>query len=377
MTLIKITSTEQFRELESEWNQLTAEPLRGFDWNFAWWTSFGTGCELRIYCCEHDGRIVGIAPFFVDHWLGQKRLRFLGSGSTCSDYAEIISLPAHRNDFVTEIAADINNASNISMVELEGVCGGTQDDLICEQLGNSFWRYQGELEPTWILKIPETWEQFVISTGQSLRRKVKKAVKRLETGEINVCSTRDKLDFGSAFDILVELHQERFVSKGEPGVFSDPRFESFLRMAVRSLCSKNRAEILVAYSQGNPIVAQLYLLGEQGPQLYQSGVRMEAMKLEPGHLLFTYAVRKAIENGFRVFDFLRGSEAYKPYWGAVPRPLLNIRYVSRNILPTAVNSTYRFLRSVKHSYSRLRANSCADRAVRERPAKNGIRRQTI
>ncbi len=359
MKLNKITTTDQFVALEPAWNELTTEPLRSFDWNFAWWKSFGDGCELSIYCYERGGKIVGIAPFFVDHWLGQKRLRFLGSGSTCSDYAEIIALSAHRDDFVSEIANDINESKSISMVELDGVCGEAQDNLICEQLGNSFWRYEGELEPTWILDIPETWDQFVGSAKHSLRRKVKNAVKRLENGDVMVCSTRDALDFGSAFDILVELHQVRFVSKGEPGVFSDQRFESFLRTAIKSLCGKDRAEILVAYWNGNPIVAQLYLLGDTGPQLYQSGVRVDAMKMEPGHLLFTYAVRKAIDNGFRVFDFLRGSEPYKPYWGAVPQPLMNIRCVSKNFVPTVVNSTYRFLRNVKHGYSRLMAKSRA------------------
>lgn len=359
MMLSKITTTDQFLKLESAWNDLTTEPLRSFDWNFAWWKSFGDGCELRIYSYENSCKLVGIAPFFVDQWLGQKRLRFLGSGSTCSDYAEIISLPAYRDDFVSEIADDIKDSNSISMVELDGVCGEAQDEMICERLGASFWRYEGKLEPTWILDIPETWEQFVGSAKHSLRRKVKNAVKRLENGDVMVCSTRNALDYGSAFDILVELHQERFVGKGEPGVFSDQRFESFLRTAIKALGRKDRAEILVGYWKGNPIVAQLYLLGNAGPQLYQSGVRMDAMKMEPGHLLFTYAVRKAIDNGFRVFDFLRGSEPYKPHWGAEPQPLMNIRCVSRNFLPTAVNTTWRFLRNVKHGYSRLMAKSRA------------------
>ena len=164
---------------------------------------------------------------------------------------------------------------------------------------------------------------------------------------MRVKSTLDGIPFHKAFDVLVDLHQRRFVSKGERGVFSDPRTNNFLSSAIESLCAKNRAEILIGYVEEAPFVAHLYLLGEKGPQLYQSGANPEFMKLEPGHLMFSYAVRKAIENGHTELDFLRGDEAYKSFWGAERQPLLKTRFVSRSVGPTIINHSYRALRYAK------------------------------
>ncbi len=353
MTLRIVSTTKQLIELKSAWQSLTQEPLRSFDWNLSWWMNFGDSGELRTYCFEQEGRILGIAPFFIDRWMGQQRLRFLGSGTTCSDYAEIIATPEARSDFVAAIVADIQSSRSIGMVELEGIRGVPTDELVWESIGQPirgepFWQYACELEPTWVLGMPASWEQFLSCSNKSLRRKVRKAVKRLDVGELVVRSTLDGLNFESAFDALVDLHQQRFVSKGQPGVFSDVRFTRFLKSALDSLRKMQRAEILVGYAAGEPIVAQLYLISDTGPQLYQSGVRTDQLKLEPGHTLFAYAIRRAIGQGYPVFDFLRGSESYKPYWGAVPQRLLKVRCVSRQLGPTVINQTYRFLRTLKH-----------------------------
>jgi len=362
MTLRIVSTTTQLIDLKSAWHSLTKEPLRSFDWNLSWWLNFGDDFELRTYCFEQEGQVVGIAPFFIDRWVGQQRLRFLGSGTTCSDYAEIIATPEARCDFINAIAADLQSSSSIGMLELEGIRGNQVDELICESIGKSFqekpfWQYACELEPTWVLEMPDSWEQFLSSSSKSLRRKVRKAEKRMDAGELVVRSTLDGLDFESAFDVLVDLHQQRFESKGEPGVFSDPRFTSFLKDAIDLLRQSQRAEILVGYAGDDPIVAQLYLISDSGPQLYQSGVRIDKMNMEPGHTLFTYAVRKAMSQGYPVFDFLRGSEPYKPYWGAVPQQLLKVRCVSKQPVPTAVNQTYRFLRSLKHGCANLLSQS--------------------
>jgi len=162
MSIQKITTTQEFLELEEAWGKLTSEPLRGFSWHSAWWNSFGDSLQLKTYCYRVDGEVVGIAPFFVDRWMGQNRLRFIGSGVTCSDYVEIIAKPEFRNEFVNAIADDIESSKSVSMLELEGVSGADQDDLLPESL-EPFWRYECELEPTWVIQLPPTWEEFVKS----------------------------------------------------------------------------------------------------------------------------------------------------------------------------------------------------------------------
>ena len=85
--LRSLNSIEEFKAIEADWDNLTRDPLRSFAWHFAWWKNFQHLGQLCIFVFEANGKVVGIAPFYLDRWNGQKRLRFLGSGKTCTDYA--------------------------------------------------------------------------------------------------------------------------------------------------------------------------------------------------------------------------------------------------------------------------------------------------
>ena len=81
--------------------------------------------------------------------------------------------------------------------------------------------------------------------------------------------------------------------------------------------------------------------------MYQSGVCDQSMRYEPGHLLFTHTIKRAISDGKAEFDFLRGNEPYKRYWGATERPLFKVRCVSNGLSATLKHQFIRGLRSVK------------------------------
>jgi len=341
-----VKTIEEFNELRHGWNQLTSSPLHSFDWHFAWWDNFKHLGQLNLFVLEHENEILGIAPFFQDRWNGQRRIRFLGSGKTCTDYADLIVDDHWRDYFSAEIAREV--ISTTAMLEMEGVNGTTQQILLEDSLAGEFWRYDTKMQPTWQLSLPQDWSSFKAGSRKSLKRKIKKAEKRLDSDEFNVRSTFDDLPLDQAWDTIVRLHQSRLESKGELGAFKDEQFETFLRDATQKLGQKQRAEIIVAFHNGEPIGAHLVLHSPGTTQLYLAGILAEKSKLEPGHLLITFAVRRAIEQGCEIFDFLRGDQPYKPYWGAIPNQLRSIRFVSRSTIPTVLNQSFRLLRQVKH-----------------------------
>ena len=340
-----VKTIKDFQALQSGWEQLTSEPLHSFSWHFAWWNNFQHLGQLNLFVLEVENHVVGVAPFFQDRWSGQKRLRFLGSGKTCTDYAGLIVTEQWREKFTQEIANEI--ADTAAMLEMEGVDANEPLDSFDEPLGNLFWRYDTDLDPTWQLNLPNDWVAFKAGSKKSLRRKIKKAEKRLNSDEFEIRSTFDDLPFEQAWSDIVRLHQSRFESKGEPGAFNDEHFKRFLHDAVLALGEKGQAEIIVAFHEGEPIGAHLVLHNPGVTQLYLAGILAEKSKLEPGHLLITFAVRRAIEQRCGIFDFLRGDQPYKPYWGAAPVQLRSIRFVSRSTLPTFLNQSFRLLRQVK------------------------------
>jgi CelD/BcsL family acetyltransferase involved in cellulose biosynthesis len=343
-----VSSEADFLSLKPCWNRLTANPMRSFDWHYHWWRTFGSNSELQIFCLESFGEVVGIAPMFADQWLRQSRLRFIGSGKTCTDYPDLIVESKFRAAFINELTCELTENCKFDLIELEGIDDRGPDKELEGSLQTCYWSYQKPTDSCWHFDLPETWEQFYQGRNKSLKRKIRKAEKRVSTGEVTILTTSEGLDFEEAFDHLVTLHQQRFESKGEPGVFADSKFHKFLFEATKELCSNNLAEINVSFADSIPLAAQLYLFADTGPQFYQAGINTDRMDLEPGHLMFTHAVKSAIARNHGEFDFLRGNEPYKPFWGAKPRYLSTVRFVSRKRKPTAINNAYRFARAAKH-----------------------------
>jgi CelD/BcsL family acetyltransferase involved in cellulose biosynthesis len=336
MKIELIESEHDFLALKDGWNELTCEPLSSWEWNYWWWKHLGQNCGLRIIAATRNGALCGVAPLVVDTRGGELCARFIGSGKACTDHVQLIAAPDDVNEFCVAVADQAHQEqgflSDISLLELEGVSPGSNAHTLCRQMRSRFWNYQLGLESTWPIRLPGSWETFVAERHKSLRRKIRKAEKRYEAGEAVARSTNDDLDFDSAFETLVELHQSRFNSKGQPGVFADEAFAQFLRNATRSLAARgNRAEIVIAEVGGEPVAAQLYLQGSRGPQMYQSGICSRRMNLEPGHLLFVHQLKHAINSGCAEFDFLRGDDRYKRAWGGVQSPLNTIRCVSNRL----------------------------------------------
>ena len=350
MKIELLESEPAFLAVKDGWNELACEPFQSWEWNYWWWKHLGHDSQLRIITAVKHGKLCGIAPFIVTSRGGETCLRFIGSGEACTDHVQLIVAQDHTHEFCDAIASQTHQKqgflSDVSLLEFEGVSPASNANTLCERLGNRFWSYRIDLESTWLVRLPSSWETFAAQRHKSLRRKIRKAETRYLTGEAVAKSTKTGLDFESAFDTLVDLHQKRFTSKGEPGVFSDDSFTCFLRNATRELATRGKAEIITAEVCGKPITAQLYLHGSRGPQMYQSGICDQSMKLDPGHLLFVHAITSAIDDGCTEFDFLRGDDKYKRAWGGTPSPLCTIRCVSNRLPSTLKHQVIRGLRQL-------------------------------
>jgi CelD/BcsL family acetyltransferase involved in cellulose biosynthesis len=87
---------------------------------------------------------------------------------------------------------------------------------------------------------------------------------------------------------------------------------------------------------GRPIAAEYQLADSRSVYAYQSGIDPAALRDEPGRLITIATLQKAIADGKKYFDFLRGDEAYKAHWRAQCHPTKDIR-----ILPATSSARLR------------------------------------
>ena len=330
-----ISTIEDFESVRDAWNEFDADLMNSFSWNLWWWKAFQSQGALHLLTFKLAGKLIGFAPFYVDRWFVLKRFRFLASGKTCTDYVDLICDPKHYELCANSLSEYIRE-QKFDVVELECPNEDQLASSVMPALESQYDFDHRDVEPTWLLDLPSEWKEFLSSRRSSLRRKINKAIRRLEAGELVVTSTSEGLPLEAALETLKDLHTRRMNSTGEPGVFADPQFEEFLNNVIREKAAEGKVEIIVASKDDVPVGVQLYFDSSRGYQFYQSGYSPDAMKLEPGHLLFTEMVKRAILRGDTRFDFLRGNEPYKEFWEARPHGQKKLRMISKRTMPRMI-----------------------------------------
>jgi CelD/BcsL family acetyltransferase involved in cellulose biosynthesis len=329
------------------------------DWLSAWWNQYGAGHQLHIVAVAEGDQLLGVLPTYEHESHLGKQLRFLGSGAVCSDYLSAVVDPTcaeavykSLNDCMRESVSQ----SEIEALQLEGI---SQSDAWIPQLAKFADEagYSIRVQPmvnSWSLPLPTSWSELQQShRGRSVYRKAKKCFGRIESNEIVVRQLTHASELNEAMEHLIRLHQARRESVGDQGCFSDPRFEPFLREALGNMLASGTACISVCEKAGVVIGVALLLLGSDTVFMYQSGIDPNYMPLEPGHLTVTGCLLFAISKGHKNYDFLRGDEPYKTYWGAQAQPLQRIILAPPTLKAQTLEVVYRNLGWLKSCYSDL------------------------
>ena len=333
-----ITSLEEFSDCQVEWNALVSKNVfQSWEWQFSWWNAFQDLGDLAIVVVlDDDENWLGFAPWFKTSSVSRgKKVRMLGSGQACSDYSSFAVVPGSERVVVDEIlrvslGPDCDPVfSNVNLFEFEG---HTEDDLVMQAIAARLSPQWGDCDVTeiggaWKTSLPGTWEEFEKSLRKSFQRKTRKASKRLESPEFQalVCGTNQQIK--DRWGDFVSLHQKRRESLGEPGCFADEKFESFLRNATFLLAEAGKAQINMILFEGQPMTANLEFTSGDSTFMYQTGMDPQHLKLEPGHVTFTWAIQDSINREMQTFDFLRGDEPYKRFWNSNRVSLFRTRIV--------------------------------------------------
>jgi CelD/BcsL family acetyltransferase involved in cellulose biosynthesis len=330
-----LSTITELSPLAADWHRLAGGvPFRTPAWLLSWWEHYGAGRELCVLAVFDDAnRLCGIAPWYLEPSATTGRtIAFLGSGDVCSDFLGILA-DGDQQDQVVDAVADWLVAQQDEDWDLLLLSGVTQGEptiaRLVEQLSvNGLTVHERPGLNTWRIEFDSDWETYVESLSKSHRKQVRRVDRRLvETGEaqLRVAKTSDELATG--LDILVDLHQKRRISLGEPGCFADSRFTGFIRTTAPQLLSHDMLRLCWIELAGKPISVEFQLAGGGVTYAYQAGLDPESLDEEPGRIINIATLKHALQTGQRAFDFLRGDEPYKAHWRAQPKASIELRIV--------------------------------------------------
>jgi CelD/BcsL family acetyltransferase involved in cellulose biosynthesis len=340
MLLIEeIGDTVRLRSLANRWNNILGQSesdsiFLTWEWVFSWWQVYGGGKELCVLVLrdQHED-IVAIAPFYIRarKILGAvsiNEIRFLGTGEDVSpDYLDFIIKRGFENEainaFIKYLAVknkwDVANLTDMVSTSLtvraiqnmaadNGLIVKTSERAICP----------------YIQLLPD-WEAYFGGLSKNMRYNIKRRMQNLEKDfKTRYFIWQDIEGLEYAMERLSFLHNKRWEQKGSKHGFSSKEYNAFHKAVAREFALKGWLQ-MSCLELNNEIVAILYDY-RYGNKIYyyQGGFDPSLYKYSLGLVLRAYVIQKAIENGIKEIDLLKGAYEHKYIWTEQDRHTINL-----------------------------------------------------
>ena len=369
MPIRLVTTLNELDALVPHWRRLTqGQPFLSPTWLTVWWRHFGFGHGRRLMTLvvtDELDQVVAIAPWYLeDSRIHGKTLRFLGCGPVCSEYLSIPCRPGWERRAAAAIAGwlcpaagDVGDsgARVWQLLRLESLSADDpMIDELCKALGE-----RGAITTVlpstncWRLTLPQSWEEYLALLSKSHRKRVRRLERDyFQNGRARLLTADTGAQVKEGFRILVDMHAQRWASRGARGIFDDAVVSDFHRAATAELLASRQLRLSWLELDGQPVAAEYSLVGDGVLYAYQSGMAPGAGRHEPGTLALIATLRAAIDEGIRCVDFLRGDEPYKRHWRAALHATRYVRVLPdrwsghlRHRFWQAARSTKRWLRT--------------------------------
>lgn len=318
-----------------------------WQWQSLWWAHFGAPvqasqdieeCKLHLLAVRNEeGALVGIAPLFIDARLlppakeyrrGELRpegegepvraVRIVG-GIDIADYLDIIA-PLDRMAEVWGVALDylIERREEWDVIDLHSLpqFSPSRELLVtlASQRGLAARVFPEDVSP--VLELPGDWETYLMSLRKKDRHELRRKVRKLEGRDDvrwRLVPPHDAEAMMQGMSTFLDLHRMSGVDKAH---FMDDHMAQFFLTMASELAETGWLDLAILEVDKQPASAYLSFSYGDRLYLYNSGYIQQFAAYSAGVALLAYRIHKAILQGFRYFDFLRGDEPYKYDFGA-------------------------------------------------------------
>lgn len=314
--------TEQgtFEDLAGHWQHLIdgcSQPtfFDSLTWQTAWWSEFGANSELKLLAVRSDsGDVELIAPLMLDG----SEVSFLGS-TDLVDYHDFLSADRARYSSVEAIVRAVDEMPGVESIMLQSIPGHsatiTEFREFAEKFGWDVEIKQEDVAPR--VELPATWDAYLAGLRKKDRHELRRKMRRLEAaGEVTHLELSRPDDIEAAMDDFMALHRMSTADKAE---FMNADRERFFRKVAVALAHERATRLLFLEIDGEKVATSLSFVCRNVRYLYNSGYNPARSSLSVGLLNHALTIKKSIEEGLGVVDFMRGDESYKYHLGGVDR----------------------------------------------------------
>jgi CelD/BcsL family acetyltransferase involved in cellulose biosynthesis len=179
-----------------------------------------------------------------------------------------------------------------------------------------------QFQPLWLcpaLELSGTWDAYLQGVTRSRRQALRYMERNLRRHHQVVVTDYGPERLNEGWERLVALHEQRWAAGGGDGAFRDPRSQRLHRRFMAELAQRGQLWLTTLDLDGQPAAAWYGFTAGDTVYFYQSGRDPRWERESVGQVLLATMIRRALERGFKRFDFLRGEDAYKRQWTTTGR----------------------------------------------------------
>ena len=323
MKITTFNKASVFEHLETEWNDLLRRSSADilfltWEWQSTWWNAYVAGDIWVVTCRTDDGRLVGIAPWFIQNTDGERVLRTIG----CVDVTDYVDIIADRNcvEAVQVYLARVL-AENNHLFDRINLCNIPEASPTYTQFPDKLREHEFAADTVLqevcpVIHLPAEWEDYLGTLDKKQRHEIRRKLRKAESeAKLEWYVVGQEYDFGAEVDRFLSL-----MGASQPSKAEFLRDQNNLRFFKNILdIAHEKGWLRLSFLKCNDTHVAAYCDFDYNGHIlvYNSGLQPESYaQLSPGIVLLAYDIRHAIETGHTIYDFLRGNETYKYRMGA-------------------------------------------------------------
>jgi CelD/BcsL family acetyltransferase involved in cellulose biosynthesis len=323
LQVLEVTDAEALLSLRAEWDDLLGRaadptPFQSYEWQATWWRHHGSG-RLWVLVARDNGVIQGLMALHIARYRGTplRQVRFLGA--PLSDFQQILAAAGQeettRQAFLGHLAA---HADRWDLCDFADQRKGTSLATFAEMPpGLKSLLVHHRVCP--YIPLDATWEKFVGRLSKNMRTNIgrrRRQVAKQFKAEADLAAPEN---LRQSMEELFALHNARWRRRGVAGAFAGARIQAFHHEVAALFLARGWLKLHRLRLDG--VTRAAFYCFQLGPRVYYylSGFDLAFSKFSIGNVTMSYAVERAMLDGAREFDLLRGDETYKFAWNAEER----------------------------------------------------------
>ena len=317
MQVTRIDTLQEFERLKPEWKMACEKDAHqtiflSWDWLRGWFEATPYAWSVLA------ARPAPGAPYVAFFPVGMRRVQKYGvdlvrelrmGGNPCADYTGFICPPEYEREAIPAFADFVQQHIRWDRFHLQDVADPRLELFLKCFPGGRYEVQDIDCLPCLYIPLPENWDRFAQdSLGRWARRDLNRFFRRLEEGdEFRMVHVQDG-NPEAQIEAMLGLWRLQWAN----GRDLERECEVY-RAIFRRCLARDCFWLAVLWHGQRPLAGLAGLMDRQRATFcaYIAAYDPAYAKLSPGKGMCGYGIRYAIENGFRVFDFLRGQAEYK------------------------------------------------------------------